>query len=140
MNSKVCTQCKVDKPWQAYAFRSRKTKALASECKSCHNNKSKRKYKTNTKQETARVSKHREHIRQWFDEYKSNLKCSLCPENFGPALHFHHKDPETKVKGVTRLVSDCASKKRILAEIAKCVVLCANCHSKVENGFIKLAT
>jgi len=47
------------------------------------------------------------------------------------ALHFHHVDPATKsfavaARGVTR------SLEAARAEVAKCVLLCANCHAEVE--------
>ncbi len=49
------------------------------------------------------------------------------------ALHFHHLDPATKSftiagAGVTRSLA------RARAEVAKCILLCANCHAEVEVG------
>jgi len=67
-----------------------------------------------------------------FTEIKSKLKCNRCGENHSACLEFHHKDPSTK----EALVSDMAAKsstKRILKEIEKCEVLCANCHRKEHN-------
>lgn len=42
-------------------------------------------------------------------------------------MQWHHRDPLDKVADVSRLGS--YSKKRILAEIAKCDLMCANCHA-----------
>ena len=47
------------------------------------------------------------------------------------ALHFHHVDRATKSfavagRGITR------SLEAARAELAKCVLLCANCHAEVE--------
>jgi transposase len=66
-------------------------------------------------------------------------RCSLCgyDRNIG-ALHFHHRDPATKDfglgdRGLTRSLA------AVRAEVAKCVLLCANCHSEVEAGIVKAA-
>jgi len=138
MDSKRCTICKTLKPISAFSFKSKKRNLLASECKSCHSNLSKKRYKKNPSLDKARIEEKRAAVKEWFYDQKKSLKCIKCGEDFPPALHFHHTDPETKVKGVTRLVSDAAPKEKILAEMAKCVVLCANCHVKVELGFIIL--
>jgi hypothetical protein len=71
----------------------------------------------------------REAIRLWYCEYRTNLKCECCGFSDYRALHFHHKDPTSKEANVSNMVGHGASKERILAEIAKCAVLCANCHA-----------
>jgi hypothetical protein len=61
--------------------------------------------------------------------------CAFCGYNASPvALQFDHIDPETKYRNKNgKLVhpSDLVgcSQSIILAEIAKCRVLCANCHA-----------
>jgi len=65
--------------------------------------------------------------RQMLDDYKANLVCQECGFNHPAALQFHHRDPSTKVDAVTRMVRS-GSWDDVLAEIAKCDVLCANCH------------
>lgn len=51
------------------------------------------------------------------------------------ALHFHHRDPATKLfrlAGSYMLAWD-----RLVAEVAKCDLLCANCHAEehhLEDG------
>jgi len=47
------------------------------------------------------------------------------------ALEFHHRDPATKDFGVGRFNG---SLERLLAEVAKCDLLCANCHRKRHAG------
>jgi len=54
--------------------------------------------------------------------------CERCGFDESPAaLEFHHIDPETKEFCVGEKLP-CFSWDRILAEIAKCQLLCANCH------------
>lgn len=65
-------------------------------------------------------------------------KCKLCGyKRYVGALDFHHLDRKTKsfslsVKGF------CYSWDTILLEAQKCVVLCKNCHTEVENRVVKL--
>jgi transposase len=60
--------------------------------------------------------------------------CVLCGyDRCVAALHFHHVDPSSKrfhlsMQGVSRSLSAAR------AEMAKCVLLCANCHAEVETG------
>lgn len=69
-------------------------------------------------------------IRQFMLDIKSKLGCSRCPERDPVCLNFHHKDPKTKSGQLADAINEGWSKKKILDEIAKCEVLCANCHLK----------
>lgn len=72
----------------------------------------------------------RNEIKKWFQELKKKYKCNRCSEDHVACLHFHHKNPEEKFRNIATMPNDGFSKKRILEEIAKCEVLCANCHAK----------
>lgn len=52
--------------------------------------------------------------------------CGYCKN--ANALEFHHRDPKTKTRGVARLSH--VGLKKLLEEISKCDVLCANCHAE----------
>lgn len=60
-------------------------------------------------------------------------RCSGCGYNryFG-SLDFHHLDPKQKDSKFRNLKG--WSWKKIEQEIAKCVLLCANCHGEVHAG------
>ncbi|NIQ17146.1 MAG: hypothetical protein GTO02_23025, partial [Candidatus Dadabacteria bacterium] len=47
-------------------------------------------------------------------------------------LQFHHKNPEEKEGDVCEFVNAGYSKEVVLKEIAKCIVICANCHLKLH--------
>ncbi len=70
---------------------------------------------------------------QWRAQAKllDNLRdvaCADCAQRFPPcAMDFDHRDPATKVQAVTRMIGR-AGTARILAEVAKCDIVCANCH------------
>lgn len=70
-------------------------------------------------------------MKKWFEEeILAKCKCEKCGENHPAVLDFHHKDPSEKEGNVGLMVYQKYSKKRTLAEIAKCQVLCANCHRR----------
>ena len=71
---------------------------------------------------------------KWFREYKSTLECETCGEKEPCCLVFHHKDPSEKRYAVSMMAVQGYSIETIEAEIAKCTVLCANCHAKVHAG------
>jgi predicted transcriptional regulator len=53
--------------------------------------------------------------------------CMDCGGKYPPyVMDFDHRDPSQKMGEVTRLVS--SGEKRVLEEVAKCDVVCANCH------------
>jgi hypothetical protein len=65
-------------------------------------------------------------------------KCYRCPEAHPAALQFHHRDPATKSFIITTKQLSSPRKypwEMILAEIAKCDLLCANCHFKHHCGW-----
>ncbi len=69
----------------------------------------------------------RQHRKEWIKEVKSNLHCLHCGMNRIECLDFHHRNPNEKEAHVSAILQRWG-KKRILAEITKCDVLCANCH------------
>lgn len=57
-----------------------------------------------------------------------DVPCMDCNIKYPPyVMDFDHREGEEKVMGVGALVTR-ASADRILAEIAKCDVVCSNCH------------
>jgi hypothetical protein len=73
-----------------------------------------------------------EEIRVWWRELKATKRCEQCGESDPACLHFHHDDPTTKEFDIAAAASQGWSRDRILAEVAKCRVLCANCHLKLH--------
>lgn len=66
--------------------------------------------------------------RIWFNSLKT--KCSVCEETHPACLEFHHVNPSEKDFTLGKIVS--SPKAVILAEIKKCIILCANCHRKLH--------
>ena len=59
--------------------------------------------------------------------FKRTLKCTTCGFDHPAALDFHHEDPSKKEANIHRLLQNGLSSK-LEKELAKCIVLCANCH------------
>lgn len=61
---------------------------------------------------------------------KNSQGCKDCGETHPACLQFHHIDPATKLFAVNRAAVNKIPIDRLMAEIAKCELLCANCHAK----------
>ena len=63
--------------------------------------------------------------------YKKEVGCSSCGYKDNPdILHFHHKDPTTKINNISRMLGKNHSMEKIKQEIDKCDLLCITCHHK----------
>jgi len=67
------------------------------------------------------------------DNYKVSKGCHLCSESDPRVLQFHHVNSEEKESSISKMLSSGCSLKKILKEIEKCEVVCANCHLKIHN-------
>lgn len=73
--------------------------------------------------------------KEWIDDLKKNFACKYCPENCYHCLDFHHA--RGKKSGDISSIGRWWSIERLLEELEKCDVVCANCHRKLHAG-IKL--
>lgn len=71
-------------------------------------------------------------IKDKINEYKSQ-GCSICGyRKCISAIQFHHINPEEKEFEISS--SLCRSWDKIEKEIAKCILVCANCHIEIHNS------
>lgn len=69
----------------------------------------------------------RERTRRWMRELKS-VPCADCKRSFDPVcMDFDHKNPRNKEFEIGRNANE-MNFERLKQEIAKCDVVCANCH------------
>lgn len=113
METKICTKCKQELPIDQFNWRDRSKGTRRSECKYCHNNYMKQKYRE--KQVAVQ-------------ELKSQCACAKCGDKRGYVLDYHHINPDEKENGIARMVSNNYTLDKVFTEIEKCIVLCANCH------------
>jgi hypothetical protein len=79
-----------------------------------------------------RGHKRRKELHLFLYELKSNSFCEVCGENDPACLHYHHLDSTKKIDGLYKMICRGFTKEKLLEEINKCVVLCANCHKKLH--------
>lgn len=89
-------------------------------------------YKKNSDRAKKAVTDRKKVLRDWIKEVKSVLKCLKCGESDPACLDFHHSDPSKKEFSIARATTIGYSKDRILEEMSKAEVLCANCHRKLH--------
>ena len=65
--------------------------------------------------------------------YAQRTGCKDCGLSDPRVLEFDHREQTSKVHAVAHMVSFSYSYERIIAEIDKCEVRCANCH-KLRTG------
>jgi hypothetical protein len=67
------------------------------------------------------------------EKHFGGMKCSLCGyDRCVNALECHHVDPAQKDIAIAKM--DNYSAARIVAELVKCILVCANCHREIHSG------
>ncbi len=135
MEVKCCTRCSEIKSHGEFAWKNKSNKLLSSECKECHRKLRKQYYEKNKTIEIRRLKKARKNKKEWFRNYKKKLECEKCGENRPATIQFHHLF-DNKEGEISKMVAKGFSEKRIIEEIAKCEVLCANCHMQEHFGYL----
>lgn len=126
-----CTECLETNP-ENFHFKNKSTGKRHAKCKKCFNEWRKLWYRQNKQyyidNSRENYKRYRARNRENLAEYLKDKKCSRCPESESCCLDFHHLGNKTDT------VSDLSGKgvpwKKVLEEIQKCIILCANCHRK----------
>ncbi len=111
---KLCRYCNLVKPFEAFPIAGIVNGTLyhRNKCNVCY---------------AGMKKDRRQSIFEWFKAIKKNSSCAQCGNNDFRVIEFHHSDGN-KEFNVSEGVMKGLSRERILAEIAKCTPLCANCH------------
>lgn len=131
---KKCCTCKLEKDESYFGVNKTRKDGLQGVCKECRKIYIREHYLNNKKYYIDKASQSDERHKVWWDEYKRDLKCSKCGFDNPLALDFHHLGD--KDFNISYMVNRHLSKKKILQEIEKCIVLCSNCHRKVHAGLL----
>lgn len=77
-----------------------------------------------------RLTKHalKDKYHDWLNSYKKEHKCSKCKIADYRVLEFHHLNSREKEFSISESFYNNFGLERIRKEVAKCVILCANCH------------
>lgn len=135
MITKVCGVCKQELSLSMFWKRGT---GVQPNCITCQKELNKERYNGDKrKYHIDRVKTNNKKRRDLFLLWKSTLACSVCGETHRNCIDFHHLNPLEK----DSCVGDVAGSygiNRIKEEIAKCAILCKNCHVKVHDGIIIL--
>lgn len=119
---KECTNCREVKGASLFALRRDVPSGLASWCRRCTND------HINHKWAPAK----RKDRKLQIIELKGG-KCAACGGQFPHFVYdLHHRDPSTKEVNMTDLQDK--RWERIVREVEKCDLLCANCHRIAHHG------
>ncbi len=104
-------------------------------CRACKKKYDAEWYRANRAKRRAKVRADRQNYVAWLDALKEGRPCADCGRTYPPYVMEWHHLPGTEKKLVLGDVRGSShGKKRILAEIAKCELVCANCHRERTFG------
>lgn len=125
---KICVTCKKELPIEEFGNNRTKFDGKQPYCKGCSKVKDKKCYDGSPTRKIKVVDR-RKKIRldhqQFILDYLRNHPCVDCGEDRIPCLDFDHVRG-TKIQDVPKLIG--GSLNRLISEIKKCEVRCANCH------------
>lgn len=132
-----CRGCQQEKPDEEFAWRNRERGIRLKLCRACKRAYNKVWYRENEGTHKIAVVATKQAIRdrnrRWLDDFKAKLSCVNCGEADPCCLDFHHREPEGKERALSDAIRRGWSIERLLEEVAKCDVLCANCHRKAHH-------
>lgn len=129
MTQKACSLCQKTKPVTEFNRSASKKDGLQSKCRACSRAASRRRYRANPRAYVDANSVRRERLKQEIQSLKRG-PCVDCGRHYPPVvMDFDHRDPSVKLGSISSLAHrGTLSLDRLLTEIAKCDLVCANCH------------
>ena len=123
----VCATCKQDLP--AESFHKRGPGKLQYSCKGCRKVYVKQHYENNKPSYLRRSANQFKKMAAWLYTLKDNQPCADCGVRWPYyVLDYDHLPGSEKEISLARVIEQGWGKTRILKEIAKCELVCANCH------------
>ena len=141
---KTCPRCLQHLSEKRFNWKIKGT-VRATYCKTCSRTLIKAHYKQNTAYYLKKAQKRNEKVRlsqqEYIAVYLQDHHCIDCGETDILVLEFDHKDRTTKSDAVGNLIKRGFPLRKVIKEITKCEVRCANCHRRKtarENNSWKL--
>lgn len=134
---KICSGCKTEKSLDEFYQRGTR---FTNPCKECSIKRANARQKANLpeilKARNEKADYFRKYkldrklkVRAWLKDLKESTPCADCMGQFpSECMDFDHRDPSKKVRGVAAMIGAAQNLETIKAEIAKCDLVCANCH------------
>lgn len=117
MRSRLCSVCRLVPPDHANGY-----------CRPCNRAYGKRNYALNKERYYAQAKKRDQQLDALILKFKDK-PCTDCKIKYPPyVMDFDHLGEEPKILGISHMRRRRMAFEKILAEIAKCEVVCSNCH------------
>lgn len=130
---KKCNSCKEEKILEDFASDKTTKDGLSGRCKECQREYGRKHYNNNKDYYKKKMLKIRKETSIFLRYIKESIGCASCDENRGVCLDFHHEYPEDKSFDIS--ISCGYSKEKIVEEIKKCIIVCANCHRIIHKKY-----
>jgi hypothetical protein len=130
---KICNKCKEIKEESEFNKNSSKKDKLQTRCKPCDRIHAKLVYDKDPLGKEKAVLRNKRNIKNnqnLMFSYLQDKQCKDCNESDILVLEFDHRDPKFKQGSISELISSGLTWNKILKEIDKCDIVCANCHRK----------
>lgn len=131
---KTCTLCREEKPLEKFNRNESKPDGLQSQCRECGKKKSRAYYEENKTQMRRMIGEKNKQRRVAAQKVMMSVLqasggCKDCGETDIMVLEFDHVVGR-KIGGISKLANDGVSTEKLLREIKKCDVVCANDHRR----------
>lgn len=131
---KLCYKCDTHLPLTAFSKNSSRPDGHNSQCKDCHSAYRRKHYQENRKKVHGQIKMRRQELTEYVRLQRLGKECVRCGVSDHRALHFHHRNPSDKDFSLAQAGERGVSIETIELEIAKCDLICANCHA-IEHSF-----
>lgn len=125
---KRCAACKTWQPVEQFSIRSKFAGTLQRLCRKCLRPYRRAWYQRHRDEAIQRITETRKERKEWFKTLKDR-PCFDCGKRFHwYVMDFDHRPGEVKRLGLAPMVNYGFSREEILKEIARCDLVCSNCH------------
>lgn len=135
MKKLKCAKCERVLPETEFHKNPSRATGHKAYCKECCNQKAREHWQAHPKYRGGKIMKNAKHVRSnkiRAVEYMGG-ECGICGEAYPACVFdFHHIEPDKKEIKLARLLK--FSWAKVMTELDKCIMLCANCHRLVHES------
>lgn len=140
MKEKKCCVCKSFKSFSLFYQDKTKKDGLQPKCKDCGIRIAKEHYRRNKHLLRDRMKttndEQKAKCKEFLKRIKESLGCAICRNEFNSVvLDCHHV--KNKTNDIATILG-MKSPKKLIEELKKCIILCANCHRKLHAKIVEL--
>ena len=136
--TKICCDCKQEKQIEEFPkHKNGKVVKIRDRCRLCYNKYHNEYNRKNRDKHQKRVKRVEKKNKDYIRDKKISQGCLICGyKKCARSLHYHHINPDKKLFNISLTYK--IGKEKREEELAKCVLLCSNCHGEVEEGITKI--